>query len=59
MVEASAFFTGSPKIDIDSSFSGTCIGVADALKDEETKLKDDVADYDFLPKLQAGVIYRF
>ncbi len=30
-----------------------------ALKDEETKLKNDVGDFDFLPILQAGVTYRF
>lgn len=59
MLEAGAFFTGSPNIDIDGSCSGTCTGFDDALKDEETKLKDDVADYDFLPMLQAGITYRF
>ncbi|MEA1988813.1 MAG: hypothetical protein U9N57_06360 [Pseudomonadota bacterium] len=59
MIEAGAFFTGSPKIDIYGSCSGTCTGFGDALKDEETKLKDDVADYDFLPMLQAGITYRF
>lgn len=59
MFEAGAFFTGSPNLGISGTCTGTCTGFDDALKDEETKLKDDVADYDFLPMLQAGITYRF
>ncbi|BCN92224.1 hypothetical protein THMIRHAM_00090 [Thiomicrorhabdus immobilis] len=63
MFEAGAFFTGSPNLGISGtcteSVPGSCSGFNDALKDEEAKLKDDVADYDFLPMLQAGVTYRF
>ena len=60
MVEMGAIFTGAP----DVSLSGTLDGSSDttlntALKDEETKLKNDVGDFDFLPILQAGVTYRF
>ena len=60
MVEMGAIFTGAP----DVSLSGTLNDSSDAtlntaLKDEETKLKNDVGDFDFLPILQAGVTYRF
>jgi len=60
MFEVGAIFTGAP----DVSLAGTLNGASDptlnaALKDEETKLKNDVGDYDFLPILQAGVTYRF
>jgi len=60
MFEAGAIFTGAPNV----SLAGTLNGSSDAtlnaaLKDEETKLKNDVGDYDFLPILQAGVTYRF
>ncbi len=65
MFEAGAFFTGNTQ----ASMTGTCSGVCtdpvsgqtfeSALVDEEKKLKKDVADYDFLPMLQAGITYRF
>jgi hypothetical protein len=60
MFEVGAIFTGAP----DVALSGTLDGSEDvtlnaALADEETKLKNDVGDYDFLPILQAGVTYRF
>ncbi|WP_040727187.1 hypothetical protein [Thiomicrorhabdus sp. Kp2] len=59
MIEAGAFFTGSPNTDINGTCTGTCTGFDEALKDEEVKLQKDVADYDFLPMLQAGITYRF
>jgi hypothetical protein len=61
MFEVGAIFTGAP----DVSLTGTTTDTASqdalnvALADEETKLKNDVGDYDFLPILQAGVTYRF
>ena len=61
MFEVGAIFTGAP----DASLTGTISDanaqddLNTALKAEETKLKNDVADFDFLPILQAGVTYRF
>ncbi|MDX1352313.1 MAG: hypothetical protein R3254_04820 [Thiomicrorhabdus sp.] len=59
MIEAGAFFTGSPNSNMTGTCTGTCTGFDEALNKEEEKLQKDVADYDFLPMLQAGMTYRF
>lgn len=60
MLEAGAFMTGKPDVNLIGSCSGgPCTGFDAALVDEEAKLKKDVADFDFLPMLQAGLTYRF
>lgn len=69
MIEVGAFFTGAP--DVSLTGTGTVddgSGVVDISTDptlqaeirkEEDNLKEDIADYDFLPMLQAGITYRF
>lgn len=63
MLELGAYFTGAANAKLDGTCTPTigieCIGFDDALKDEEKKLQDDVADFEFLPVLQAGITYRF
>ncbi len=59
LIEAGAFMTGKPDLDIKGTCTGACVGFDDALSDEEKKLEDDIADFNFLPMLQAGVTYRF
>ena len=65
--EVGAIFTGAP--DVSLTGTGTYNDGADnvndapefiqALEDEKTDLKDDVADFTLLPIFQAGVTYRF
>lgn len=60
LFEIGAIFTGAPK----TSLTGTLndannASLNAALNEEQVKLQKDVADYDFLPILQAGVTYRF
>ncbi len=69
LVELGAIFTGSA--DVDLSGTGTVNDgtqdldvsndptVLESLAAEETKLENDVADFTFLPILQAGITYRF
>lgn len=63
LIEAGAYFTGTTNADLNGTCTSTvpngCDGFDDSLAREEEKLKDDVADYDFLPMLQAGITYRF
>jgi hypothetical protein len=60
MFEVGAIFTGAPDVALSGTFDGSEDATLNAaLKDEETKLKNDVGDFDFLPILQAGVTYRF
>jgi len=62
LFELGAIFTGAANVSLNGS--GTVDGsdistVRAALDAEEQRLKDDLADFDFLPVLQAGVTYRF
>ena len=65
LFEVGAIFTGAP--DVSLTGTGTLDGldvssnttVLAALNAEETKIKDEVANFDFLPIIQAGVTYRF
>ena len=63
MVEMGAIFTGAPDVSLSGTVTGAGASSQDvlntALREEETKLKNDVGDFDFLPILQAGVTYRF
>jgi len=65
MFEAGAFFTGNTQAGLSGTCSGACTDPVSgqtfesALVDEEKKLQKDVADFDFLPMLQAGITYRF
>jgi len=70
MFEIGAIFTGAPNLNIkgsglvDDGAGGTIDVSSDptvqaAINKEEAKLKDDIADFDFLPILQAGITYRF
>lgn len=66
MVEMGAVFTGAAKVNLTARGSAT--GIADvntdptfqaALREEERKLRKEVAKVDFMPILQAQVTYRF
>ncbi|GKT11477.1 MAG: hypothetical protein ISEC1_P0441 [Thiomicrorhabdus sp.] len=65
LFEVGAIFTGAPEVSLTGT--GTLDGldvsndasVLAALNDEETKIKDEVANFDFLPIIQVGVTYRF
>ena len=58
--EVGAIFTGAPDVALSGTLDGLSNATLDAaLVDEETKIKNDVGDYDFLPILQAGITYRF
>ncbi len=65
LFEIGAIFTGAANVTLNGS--GTVDGldvstnptVRAALDAEEAKIKNDIADYDFLPVLQAGITYRF
>jgi hypothetical protein len=65
MAEIGAVFTGAPdvKLNATGTYSGGNIqddpNLAQALADEERKLKDDLSSADFMPILQAQVTYRF
>jgi hypothetical protein len=61
MLEVGAIFTGAAKVNLNGTISdpGQQQALNDALKNEERKLKDDVAKLDFLPILQLAVTYRF
>lgn len=60
MFEIGAIFTGTPDISLKGTTdTGSQSDLDEALKAEERKLKKDVANYDFLPVLQAGITYRF
>jgi hypothetical protein len=65
LFEIGAIFTGTANVSLNGS--GTVDGldvstdptVRAALDAEENRLKDDLAEFNFLPVLQAGVTYRF
>jgi len=67
--EIGAIFTGTANVALNGSGTVTQGGttydvstdptVRTALDAEEQRLKNDLADYDFLPVLQAGITYRF
>jgi len=69
LFEIGAIFTGAANVSLNGSgtvtVGGTVYDVSNdptvraALDAEEKRLKDDLADFDFLPVLQAGVTYRF
>lgn len=70
LFEIGAIFTGAPDVNIsgsglvDDGAGGTWDvstepQVVAAINEEEAKLKKDIADFDFMPILQAGVTYRF
>lgn len=69
LVEVGAIFTGAANVDL--SGTGTVSDgtttydvsndpvVLESIAAEEKELEDEVADYEFLPILQAGITYRF
>ncbi len=67
LVEIGAYFTGAADVSLNGTgrvSDGTTTysvsnEIADDIRREEKNLEDDVADYKFLPLLQAGVTYRF
>ncbi|VAW47946.1 hypothetical protein MNBD_GAMMA04-1961 [hydrothermal vent metagenome] len=69
LFEIGAIFTGSGNVSLNGSGTVTSGGtiydvstdptVRAALDSEEARIKSDIADYDFLPVLQAGITYRF
>lgn len=60
LFEIGAIFTGAPDVSLNSSGTFNGLAVSRALLDEEeARIKKDIADYDFLPILQAGITYRF
>jgi len=69
LFEIGAIFTGSGNVALNGSGTVTSGGtvydvstdstVRAALDAEEARIKSDIADYDFLPILQAGITYRF
>lgn len=69
LFEIGAIFTGTANVALNGSGTVTAGGnvydvstdptVRAALDAEEKRLKDDLADYNFLPVLQAGITYRF
>ncbi len=70
MIEVGAYFTGAPDVSLkgtgtveDPNNPGQFLDVSDEIaadiRAEEKNLQDDIADYDFLPMLQAGITYRF
>ncbi|GEM_PF-957023 len=69
LFEIGMIFTGTANVSLNGSGTVTQGGtvydvstdptVRAALDAEEQRLKDDLADYDFLPVLQAGITYRF
>lgn len=70
LFEIGAIFTGAANVSLKGSGTvvdsgGTSYNVAtdqavrDRLNEEEARIKADIADFDFLPILQAGVTYRF
>jgi len=69
LFEIGAIFTGTANVSLNGSGTVTQGGtvydvstdptVRAALDAEEQRLKDDLAEFDFLPVLQAGVTYRF
>lgn len=63
LVEAGAYLTGTPSIDMtgscSSSLPGGCQGFEAELAFEEEELKQEVANEDVLPLFQVGVSYRF
>lgn len=65
MVELGAYFTGAGDANLDGTCTPNdpllteCPGFEESLKEEEKELQEDVADYEILPVLQAGVTYRF
>ncbi len=69
LFEIGAIFTGSGNVSLNGAGTVTQGGtvydvstdptVRAALDAEEARIKNDIADYDFLPVLQAGVTYRF
>lgn len=69
MAEVGMIYTGSPDVSLKGTGTydngGGAVDVSSdptfqaALKGEEKKLKDDLADANFLPLLQAGITYRF
>lgn len=54
-----AMYAGKPDVTVDiqcdGTSSGTCFGLE---RDEERKLEDELKKYQFLPILQAGLIFR-
>ena len=69
LFEIGAIFTGSGNVSLNGAGTVTQGGtvydvstdptVRAALDAEEARIKNDIADYDFLPVLQAGITYRF
>lgn len=67
MVEIGAYLTGAADVSLtgtgrvsDGTTSYSVANeIADDIRQEEKNLEDDVADYKFLPLLQAGITYRF
>ncbi len=69
LLEIGAIFTGTANVSLNGSGTVTAGGnvydvstdptVRAALDAEEQRLKDDLAEFDFLPVLQAGITYRF
>ena len=61
LFEVGAIFTGAADVNLNGTISDNSQQQAlnDALKNEERKLKDEVAKLDFLPILQLAVTYRF
>jgi len=69
LIELGAIFTGAA--DVDLSGTGTVSDgtttydvstdptVLESIAAEEAKLEEDVADFEYLPVLQAGITYRF
>ncbi|AHF02193.1 hypothetical protein THIAE_02385 [Thiomicrospira aerophila AL3] len=61
LFEVGAIFTGAADVNLNGTINDNSRQQAlnDALKNEERKLKDEVAKLDFLPILQLAVTYRF
>lgn len=63
--EIGAIFTGAPDVSLTATGDVNGENVSEnevfqnAIIDEETRIKEDVADFEILPIFQAGITYRF
>ena len=57
--ELGVMYQGSPKVRLDGTCDGVCVGFEDELREEERKAQDDLKKYKWYPQVAIGVSYTF